>query len=633
MLRRSAPSFVLLALAAGCAAPPTIRETPAGVSVGLSQLPPDVHSYARPGEARVTHVALDLDADFGVKELAGTATLTVARVPGARQVVLDTRDLMIERVTDADGDPLVFEMGAADPILGRPLTVTLPEDGDRVVVHYRTRPTAAAVQWLTPAQTSSGKPFLFTQGQAILTRTWVPTQDSPGIRQTYEAEITVPATLTAVMSAEHLTPGGIPSDGDRTTFRFRMANPIPPYLIALAIGDLAFRPVGERAGVWAEPGVVERAAYEFADMETMIDAAERLYGPYRWGRYDVLVLPPSFPFGGMENPRLTFATPTVLAGDRSLVSLIAHELAHSWSGNLVTNATWSDFWLNEGFTTYFENRIMEEVYGAPYAQMLEHLGRQGLQEELAGLPEADQRLHIDLAGRDPDAGMTAVAYDKGATFLRVIERAVGRGRFDAFLRRYFDEHAFQPMTTEQFLAYLDRELIRGDAALRARIDPEAWAYGPGLPANAPPVHAEAFARVEAQAEAFTAGTAPAALATQGWTTHEWLHFFQSIPDTLSADQLRSLDQAFRLSQSGNSEILFAWLMKAVQNQYEPALPAVERFLTTQGRRKFVRPLYQALAATDWGRPHAQRIYRQARPTYHAVTAGSIDAILGAPGGG
>ncbi len=642
-----ARAAALVLLVAGCGTPhlaaPPATPPPGAPSVGVGAsvapavpvaLPEDVHSYARPEEARVTHVALDLEADFERKTLAGTAALTVAAAPGATHVVLDTRGLAIERVTDSAGGPLAFELGAADPVLGQPLTVALPASGERVAVHYRTAPDAAAIQWLTPAQTSGGRmPFLFTPGQAILTRTWIPTQDSPGIRQTYEAAVTVPAGLTAVMSAEGNTTEGAPLPDGRQQFRFRLDQPIPPYLIALAVGNLEFRELGPRSGVWAEPGVVERAAAEFADLEAMIAAAEGLYGPYRWGRYDVLVLPPSFPFGGMENPRLTFATPTILAGDRSLVSLIAHELAHSWSGNLVTNATWADFWLNEGFTTYFENRIMEAVYGAPYARMLEALGRQGLMEELAALPPADTRLRLDLDGRDPDDGLTTVAYDKGAAFLRAIEHAAGREAFDRFLRGYFDRHAFQPMTTEAFVTYLDQELIRGDAALRRQIAPEAWIYRAGLPPNAPPAESEAFARVETQAAALAAGTAPADLATSGWTTHEWLHFLKALPATLPAERLGSLDAAFGLSESGNSEVLFQWLRIAIANRYEPGFPALERFLTSQGRRKFVRPLYQDLAATDWGRPLAERIYRQARPGYHSVTTGSVDAILGAPGGG
>ncbi|MEP0547428.1 MAG: M1 family metallopeptidase [Rhodothermales bacterium] len=642
MLARLALLCLLVALA-GCARTEPVTtvsvnaiEPPAPTVLATRlALPHDVHSYANPAEARVTDVALALTADFDAKQLHGTATLTVDRAPDAEEVILDTRDLTIEAVTTVDGTPLDFALGTADPFLGQPLRVALPEAGDQVVVRYRTAPdAAAAVQWLSPAQTTGGDyPFLFTQGQAILTRTWVPTQDSPGIRQTYSAEITVPEPLVAVMSAEMLTPEGTPTDdGTGTTYRFRMREPIPPYLIALAIGDLEFEAVGPRTGVWAEPAVVDAAAYEFADMEEMMDAAEGLYGPYRWGRYDVIVLPSSFPFGGMENPRLTFATPTILAGDRSLVSLIAHELAHSWSGNLVTNATWSDFWLNEGFTSYFENRIMEEVYGAEYARMLESLSRRGLADELGELPEADQHLYLDLKGRDPDDGMTAIAYDKGAAFLRTIEMAVGRERFDAFLRQYFDEFAFRPMTTERFLAYLDANLIQGDAELRAQIQPEAWVFGPGLPPNAAPVASEAFARVEAQAEAFTSGTAPDELDTHDWTTHEWLHFLDALPDELSPDQLAALDAAFGLTATGNSEILFAWLRTAIANRYEPAFPALKSFLTRQGRRKFVKPLYEDLMATDWGQTMAQEIYREARPGYHSVSTNSIDPVVGWTGG-
>ncbi len=629
--------FALATSVAACGTPrmvvpaDTAEPVEAPAPEPVASLVHDSHSYARPNESRVTHVALTLDADFEERILEGTAELTVSAAEGVTDIVLDTRDLTIQRVTDLAGTPLQHEMGAADPILGSPLTVTLPRASDRIVVHYRTSPDAAAIQWLTPAQTSDGRqPFLFTQGQAILTRTWVPTQDSPGIRQTYSATITVPANLTAVMSAEHLTPDGEDAGEGRRRFRFRLDNPVPPYLIALAIGDLAFQPIGPRSGVWAETGVVARAANEFADLEAMISAAERLYGPYRWGRYDVLVLPPSFPFGGMENPRLTFATPTILAGDRSLVSLIAHELAHSWSGNLVTNATWNDFWLNEGFTTYIENRIMEEVYGAEYARMLEALGRAGLQEELTTLPPDDTRLHVDLVGRDPDEGMTTVAYDKGAAFLRHVELAVGRTPFDGFLRGYFDRHAFQPITTEQFIAELDSELIRGDDALRQRIRPEAWVFRGGLPDNVAPVESEAFTIAAEQANAFAGGAAPATLATTDWSTHEWLHFLGALPQSLPADRLRALDEAFGFTETGNSEILFAWLRIAIRNRYEPALPALERFLTTQGRRKFVRPLFQDLAATDWGRPIAERIYARARPGYHSVTANSVDAVLGVP---
>ena len=619
-IRKLLPLLVLAAACAEQAAPPA----PSAVR--------DIHSHARPEEARVRHVALDLIPDFPSKRIGGTARLTIERtMAGADSIILDIDGLAIRRVSLAHGDTLPFNIGPDDPVLGQPLVIRLPEQGDTIVIEYETSPEAAAVQWLDPAQTAGGKqPFLFTQGQAILTRTWVPTQDSPGIRQSYEARIHVPSGMRAVMSAELLTPDGEPGNDGRTAYRFRLDTPVPPYLFALAVGDLSFRELGPRSGVWAEPSVVEKAAQEFGEVEQMIDAAERLYGPYRWGRYDILVLPPSFPFGGMENPRLTFATPTVLAGDRSLVSLIAHELAHSWSGNLVTNATWSDFWLNEGFTTYIESRLMEELRGAEYADMLRQLGRQDLQstiEELGGPTAADTRMHIDLAGRNPDDGMTDIAYEKGATFLQTAESIVGRERLDAFLRTYFDEHAFQPMTSERFLEYMNRQLFAGDEAAAAQLRAREWIFEPGLPDNLPPIRAAAFERVDSQVAAFQQGTAPGQLATADWSTHEWLRFLRSLPDTVSAAQLQSLDRAFRFTNSGNSEILFAWLRIAIRNRYEPALPALEKFLTSQGRRKFIAPLYQDLMDSGWGADLARRIYARARPTYHAVTSGTVDGIV------
>jgi len=620
---RPVPPSLLLVLAAACSAP---APPPEITAVSFS---PDPHSYAQPAQARVTAVALDLTPDFDARVLAGTARLAVTRAPGASSLVLDVRDLTIGRVTDAKGAALTFDLGAAKPFLGQPLTIALSPGADLVIIEYRTSPSAAAVQWLAPAQTS-GKtlPFLFTQGQAILTRTWVPTQDSPGIRQTYEAAIHVPAGMRAVMSAEEVTKAGEKDASGRAIFRYRMTQPIPPYLIALAVGDIAFKPIGATTGVYAEPSVVDRAAAEFVEVDQMIAAAEKLYGPYRWGRYDILVLPPSFPFGGMENPRLTFATPTILAGDRSLVSLVAHELAHSWSGNLVTNANWNDFWINEGFTVYLEGRIMEELRGKRYADMLRQLGRQDLDDGIAdagGPKAADTHLRLALDTRDPDDGMTNIAYEKGAAFLQTIESVVGRDRIDAFLRAYFDRFAFQPMTSDQLIAYMNETLFKPGEAEKVNV--QAWVFGPGLPGNVPPVKSEAFEAVDAQVARWTKGDAAAGLTTREWSTQEWLHFLRALPQTIPAARLTDLDRSLNLSASGNSEILFAWLEIAIRNRYEPAFPALERFLLSQGRRKFLRPLYEALAKTDWGRTMAMRVYRQARPTYHSVSVGTIDGIL------
>ena len=589
----------------------------------------DVHSFARPAEVRVTHVSLDLEADFTRRILHGSATLTLARRDDVSEVVLDSRGLQVARVVDAREQPLEFQVGPPVAHRGQALVVTLPAAGDTITVHYRTSPDAAALQWLQPPQTAGKRhPFLYSQGQAILTRTWIPTQDSPGIRQTYDAKITVPSPLRAVMSAEMTTPDGEDAGQGRRRYAFRMDQPVPPYLIAIAVGDVAFQSLGPRTGVYAEPATLARAADEFTDLERMITAAEALGGPYRWGRYDVLVLPPAFPFGGMENPRLTFATPTIIAGDRSLVSLLAHELAHSWSGNLVSNATWGDFWLNEGFTTYFENRIMEALYGQERAAMLDVLGRNELAREMESLPPADTRLVVDLEGRDPDEGTTSVPYEKGAALLHTIEHAVGRERFDPWLRGYFNRHAFTSITTKQFVADLQQELIRGDRTLLERLDLPAWLDQPGLPASAYVPQSAAFGQVEAEARRFAGGAAAASLQVQRWTPQQWQHFLEQLRlARLTPAQLRDLDLRYQLTDTGNSEILFAWLRVAVAREYEPAVPAIERFLTSQGRRKFLRPLYEDLMRSPWGQPIARRVYAGARSSYHSVSAQTLDTIV------
>lgn len=625
-MRTFATSVLLGAVAGLFACTPM---TQSSVAPALSPLPHDEHSYAQLDEARVTNVSLDLTPNFSTQRIVGMARLTIERSVGADSIILDVRDLVIKSVTDSRGKALGFKVGAADPLLGSPMAISLASDDNRIVIDYETSPNAAAVQWLSTAQTAGKKmPFLFTQGESILTRTWVPTQDTPSQRQTYDATVHVPEGMRAVMSAEHVGAEGAKDSNGLITYSFRMEHPIPPYLFALAVGDIAFRPIGSRTGVYAEPTVVNQAASEFGEVDQMIAAAEKLFGPYRWGRYDILVLPPSFPYGGMENPTLTFATPTVLAGDRSLVSLVAHELAHSWSGNLVTNATWNDFWLNEGFTVYLESRIMEELRGKRYADMLRVLGREDLQkavEEAGGPTSPDTRLHLDLKGRDPDEATGNIAYEKGAAFLQTVESVVGRPRLDAFLRDYFSHYSFQPMSSERMLAYMQAKLLTDSEA--ERINVQAWVYQPGIPANIPVVTSEAFAAVDRAGAAWKNGASASTLQTTGWSTHEWLHFLRALPDTIPTARLADLDRAFRLTQSGNSEILFEWLKSAIHNRYEPAFAALEHYLTSQGRRKLVAPLYAELSKSDWGKTMALRIYRQARPTYHSVAVNTIDKTL------
>lgn len=615
-MRSRTPTFsciLLAAVAAGC--------TTADRTERPWDMAPDTHSFARPAEVRSTHVDLVLALDFDNKVATGHVTHDLRRDDPAAPLVVDTDDLQIHAVRDQDGRRLEHRLASqGDEWLGRALTIDLLDDTQRVRIDYSTSPTAEAMQWLAPEQTNDkSHPFLFTQGQAILTRSWIPLQDSPAVRVTWRAEVTAPPELRVVMSADQ-------RDDRGEVTRFEMTRPVPSYLIALACGDLAARPVSGRCAVWAEPGLVDTATAELDDLERMVRACEELFGPYRWGRYDVLFLPPSFPFGGMENPCMTFATPTILAGDKSLVALIAHELAHSWSGNLVTNATWRDFWLNEGFTVYLEQRIMEHVYGRDRAAMEIALGMQGLEQELSELPAPDQVLHIDLTGRNPDDGMTAVAYDKGAAFLRSLEHAFGRERMDRFLREWFDAHSFQSVTTERFLDFLQRRLLSQDAEAASRLDVAAWVEQAGLPDDATTPASERFASVDAAVSALAQGASPGQLDTSGWVTQQWLRLLSRI-EAPTVAQLEALDDAFAFTRSGNSEILSAWLALGTRAGYRAVDARLELFLMTVGRRKFLVPLYQALLASPGGAARAQAIYRRARMRYHAVSQRTLDALL------
>jgi aminopeptidase N len=597
----------------------------------------DSHSYGNPEQVRVEQIEIDLKVDFEQKQLKGRVVLDIQMQPGCPSdapLILDTRGLTIEKAEVRKQRPLqpepfvetTFQLAQADPILGSKLTVQLRSDTMQVRIWYRTSSRASALQWLEPARTAGKKkPFLFTQSQAIHARSWIPIQDSPGVRIRYVASIQVPEGLTALMAAESRVQRALAASG---MFHFRSPQAIPPYLVALAVGDLSFKSLGKRTGVWAEPTTLEAAAAEFAGLESMIAAAEKICGFYRWGRYDLLVLPPSFPFGGMENPRLTFVTPTILAGDRSLVSLVAHELAHSWSGNLVSNATWRDFWLNEGFTTYLERRIIESLYGRERAEMEAALGFAEVCDELERLPRKDHVLHVDLTGRDPDEGMTRVPYEKGSLFLRAAEHAFGRDRLDDFLQDYFNTFRFQSITTEQFEAFF-REKLLGDDSQDARIlDYRVWVEGPVLPRT---VVAPESKRLEAidriAAGWFNQSISTEKLSAKDWSTQEWLRFLRKLPAKLPVERLTDLDRAFGMTERGNAEIAHDWLLVSIKNGYQPGNARLESYLTSIGRRKLVLPLYQALIASDEGRRRALAIYAKARPFYHPITAESVDKLL------
>ena len=599
----------------------------------------DEYTFARPTEARVTHIALDLALDFEAQSVFGTATLDVDAADGVDRIVLDSDGLQVAGVTDGLGNVLEWDMGEPVEGKGEPLTIELGEMTgpglQQVVVAYTSAPEAEALQWLAPEQTAGGKhPFLFSQGQAILNRTWIPTQDSPGIRQTWEARITAPEPLTVVMSGIGQGEPQAVSDGEDTrAFTFRMDKPVAPYLIAIAAGDIVHRDLGPRTGVWAEPQMIDAAAEELADTEAMVDAAESLYGEYRWGRYDMIVLPPSFPYGGMENPVMTFLTPTFIAGDRSNTGLIAHELAHSWSGNLVTYASWRDGWLNEGVTSYIESRISEKVFGETraaqeralsFAQIETMLSDEGADSPLTAMRTPEGTSPFDTAG--------AAIYDKGAVFLHSVESIVGREKFDAWLTRWFDAHAFEPATSEMFLADMRKNLIQGDQKLEDRLMLDEWVYGAGLPDNVARPDPQVFAAVDAAAIAYARNRTLDGDAWAGWTGAERQRFLSKLPRQLTDEELAQLDGAFGLSEIGNNEVLFLWLKLALANRYEPAVAPARLFLSHVGRNKFVQPLFETLSEQgEWGMAIARPLYEKTRPGYHSYTRGQVDPLFGIEG--
>jgi aminopeptidase N len=554
------------------------------------------------------------------------------RIPsdGPPRSLLDANDLSLM--------PTRFELGKDVPVLGAPLWIDLPAHVNVVEIYYRTTAQSAGLQWLSPAQTDDRRsPFLYTQGQSIMARSYLPCQDTPNVRFTYDARIHVPAPLRAVMAARAIEPSGptrpVDAASPVSTFNFAMELPIPAYLVGLAVGELDFAPISPRVGIWASPTVLPKAAMEMGDLESMMQAAERLFGPYLWGRYDVLILPPSFPLGGMENPMVTFLTPTLLAGDRSLVSVVAHELAHSWSGNLTTNATWSDFWLNEGLTTYAERRIIEAIYGLPRAAMERALGRQTLEAELHSLAGEPQR-QILAAGPnfalDPLDEISDVPYEKGALFLEALEHCVGRENFDVFFKQWINEHGFQSVTSRQFENAVETHLKGGESdKLRAcGIDVGQWLHGPGIPESAPKATSLELQKIDLQSKNFSSGQTPAeGLETSDWNALSWLRFLKQMPDAIGSTKLAELDAKFNFSGQTNAEILGRWLELAALNHYSPGMQRIPDFLTTIGRRKLVEPIYRALAQSPADLATARSIFAQAGAGYHSLTRNTIESIL------
>jgi leukotriene-A4 hydrolase len=579
----------------------------------------DSTTYADLSQGRIRHIDFQIRVDFASHTLEVEAAYQM-QAPLHGSLYLDTFKIAIQDVR-AGGRELEWDFDASDEELGKRLHLKGFDGESGFTLKFRTSPDARALQWMSESQTAGGKhPFLYSQCQASNARSIFPCQDTPSVRFTYSAEVEVPSGLTAVMAAEQVR---APEGTGR--FSFHMPQPIPSYLFAIGVANLAFRELGPRTGIYAEPEIIDAAAWEFAETEKTMVEAEKLLGPYLWGRYDMLVLPPSFPYGGMENPRLTFLTPTAILGTRGQASLVTHELAHAWTGNLVTNATWQDFWLNEGWTTYAETRITEILEGRDVTDLTAVYDEKRTLEIMsrAGMDAPETYLKYPGEGKDADAFTSIIAYTKGCFFLKECEYAVGREHFDEFIQKYMKTFQFQSLTTEQFLDFLKAELPQ----VFEKVDVETWVYKPGMPEAWHRPQSQLYDEVEQALADFKQGKLPTRDQVRDWHRYQILSFLQGLPEKLPVEDCKTLEDVLELEKRNDDYFLSYFYAICILSGYQEIMPRVEQFVEKIGRMLYLLPIVRAMAQAEWARDRVRPLFESVRQQQHPVTAGAVEEFL------
>ncbi|EGC29991.1 leukotriene A4 hydrolase [Dictyostelium purpureum] len=604
----------------------------------------DPSSLSNPQDCKVSSLKLVLTVNFEKSQLQGyVEVFSQIMRDGVESLILDTNKLEVTNCIDLTSNPINFKIGEEQPNFGKPLIISIPESlrstGKEfsVRVYYNTTAESNALQWLNKEQTAGKEhPYLFSQCQAIHARSLVPCQDSPSNKVKYQAEITVAKPLTALMSALST---GKTETADNSIYSFTQEIPIPTYLIAIVVGNLESREIGPRSKVWSEPSMVEAAAYEFANTERFIATGEDLLTPYVWGRYDILLLPPSFPYGGMENPLLTFVTPTLLAGDRSLENVVAHEIAHSWCGNLVTNRFWSEFFLNEGFTVFVERKIIARLYGEEMFDFEAMNGLKHLHDDVEQFKKIDQEpltaLKPNLDGIDPDDAFSSVPYEKGFNLLCYLQSLVGVADFEAWLKSYIAKFSYQSIIADQMKDYfIDYFTERGKADAISVVDWDSWFNKPGMPINQVLFVSEK-AQVAKDLAEITWSKEHGKNATENdlrsFKTQQIVLFLDTllnitVDKPLPTEVLEKMDSLYHLTEVRNSEYKFRWQSLCLQHGLKRIEPHVVDFLTSQGRMKFVRPLYRELNKVN---PQlAKDTFIKHKSQYHIIASKMVSKDLG-----